>query len=607
MDTLIKPAYILTDTVYVDFFADVLVASCNYSLIQFNAIVTDSICEYLWEFGDGGISVDPNPVYPYLTAGEYSVSLTVTDCNGCSSTLYKVGYVLVPGPYGTIAFSDDTICVEHEFEIYISVASTDTLTLYLDNGDVISIDVAYSDSLTTIIIPYTYTASGVYLPSVLLADTNSCLSVISGTDSVWVGNNPTAEYLVPDPTQCFGSPFTFTDSSSGLDSIVLWVWNTGDSFFFEDASITFNHFYADTGLYNTSLYVFTEYGCVDSMFIDVNVLPYPVTTLTNDTALCPGQSVPLAATGGNIYTWTPSADLSDPTSANPVATPDSTTLYTVEVGNGYCSVFDSVLVTVVDQLILNAGPDTSLCIGDEIQLYANFITEVSINNITYYWSPPDFLSDPNIPNPVSSALDDIVYTIYASCGNLNDTADADIKISIPPDVEIPEDTIIIIQGQSVLLTSVVVGGDPPLIYEWQPTSEVDCPGCEEVNVTPDNNTIYSCQITDVLGCTDIDFVLVRVLTCDETLFLIPNLMTPNGDGRNDVFKFNFEGGVIGVRDINVYDRWGELMFHTDNIDEHWDGYFNGVLCNPGVYVYTFIGICLDGTETVVKGNVTLVK
>lgn len=606
-DTIVKPSYILTDTVYVDFTASVLVASCNYSLIEFNSVVTDSICEYLWEFGDGGISVDPNPVYPYLAAGEYSVSLTVTDCNDCSSTIYKIGYVVVPGPYGTITFSDDTICADHEFEIYISVASTDTLTLYLDNGDVISLDVEYSDSLTTITVPYTYTASGIYYPTALLVDTNSCLGIISGMDSVWVGNDPDAQYLVPDPILCIGTPITFADSSSGPDPIVLWVWNTGDSILYEDSSEIFNYYYSDTGFYNTSLFVYTQYGCYDSMFADVNVLPYPEISLTGDSTICPGQSVQLDATGGTYYSWTPSAGLSDTTIANPIATPNVTTLYIVDVSNGYCSSFDSVLVSLVDDLILYAGPDTSLCIGDMIQLYSEFITDVSINNITYSWTPPDYLSDPYIQNPVSSALDDIVYTIYASCGNLNDSADADIKISTPPDIEIPEDTITIINGQSANLTSVVLGGDPPLTYEWQPFSEVDCPSCESVTVTPYVNTIYSCQVTDIIGCTDIDFVLVRVLTCDEQLFFIPNIMTPNGDGWNDVFKFNFEGGVIAVEDINIYNRWGELMFHTDNIDEYWDGTYNGELCNPGVYVYTFVGVCLDGTETIVSGNVTLVK
>ncbi|MBC8047738.1 MAG: PKD domain-containing protein [Fimbriimonadaceae bacterium] len=606
-DTMVKPAYIQPDTVVVDYTADVIVASCNYALVQFNSVVADSICEYFWDFGDGGISVDPNPIYPYLEAGSYSVSLTVTDCNGCSSTIVHNGYILVPGPYGFISFSEDTLCVDEAFEIYLNIASTDTLTLYLDNGDVINLDIDYSDSLQTIIIPYTFTTSGVFFPNALLVDTSSCLNIISGSDSIWVGNNPDAAYLVTDSVQCLGTPFTFADSSESLDPIVLWSWNLGDALILLDSSSTYTHTYADTGIYNTALYIYTEYGCSDSMFIDVNVLQYPEISLPEDTAICPGQSVMLDATGGSIFIWTPSAGLSDTSIANPIASPDSTTLYTLDVGNGYCYSTDSVLVTIVNDLILFAGPDTSMCIGDEVQLYSEFITEVSLNNIDFYWTPPDFLDDPFSVAPISSSLDDITYTLYASCGLLNDTANAIIRISNPPDLEIPQDTVLMIEGQVVQLTSEVTGGEGVLIYAWEPVNQVDCPGCEFVYVSPGSNTIYSCEVTDEYGCSDIDFVLVRVLSCDESLFFIPNIITPNGDGRNDVFRFTFEGGIISVDNLNIYSRWGELLFHTDDMDEHWDGTYNGAICNPGVYIYTFNAICLDGSETIVAGNITLVK
>ncbi|MBC7884115.1 MAG: PKD domain-containing protein, partial [Saprospiraceae bacterium] len=604
--SLVVPLFIETDTVNADFGADILVASCNYSLVQFNSSSTDSICEYLWQFGDGGISVDPNPIYPYLEAGSYFVSLTVTDCNGCESTILKEGFITVPGPYGTITFSDDTLCVDQAFEIYLTITSTDTLTLYLDNGDVINTDVVYSDSAQTITIPYTYTAAGAYYPGALLVDTNSCLNIIDGGDTVRVGNNPTAFYEVPDPTACIGTIFVFSDSSSSPDPILLWQWDVGDDTYEIDFSTTFNHTYTDIGYYNTSLFVYTEFGCVDSMFVDVNVLPYPTVALTSDSAICPGQNVPLLASGGTEYIWTPSAGLSDSSIANPLADPDTTTTYIVEVSNGYCSSFDSILVTIVEDLMLNAGPDTLMCIGADVQLYSEFTTDLGIDNIDFYWSPADYLSDPFVEDPVSTTLDDIVYTIYATCGLLNDSADAMIEITSPPDIEIPEDTIVIILGQTIELAGDIISSGGSLFYQWEPRKEVDCPLCETVLVAPRTNTIFSLEVTDELGCSDIDFVLVRVLTCDETLFYIPNIISPNNDGFNDVFKFTFEG-VSEVHAVRIYDRWGELLFQTTNLDIHWDGTYNGVVCNPGVYVYMIDATCFDGTKTVIPGNITLVK
>lgn len=602
----IKPYFIETDTISGDFSASVLVASCNYSLIQFTSSTVDSVCEYLWEFGDGGISVEPNPIYPYLTAGAYDVTLTITDCNGCSSTIYKSGYVLVPGPFGTISFSDDTLCVDHEMEIYLSVASTDTLTMYFDNGDVIYLDVEYSDTLETITVPYTYTDAGTYLPNALLIDTNGCFNIIEGADSIRVGNNPTANYSIPDAIACIGSEFIFSDSSSGIDAIEAWIWNLGDGILISDSSETFSHYYSDTGFYQTSLFVYTEYGCVDSMFADVNVLPYPVIELTDDSVFCPGQTVQLLASGGTSYLWSPPDGLSAIDISNPLATPDTTTLYTVEVSNGYCSSFDSVLLTIVDDLILYAGPDTQLCMGAEIQLFSEFITNVDINNIDFYWTPSDDLSDASVQNPISNTLNDITYSIFASCGNLDDSANAIIQIATPPDIEIPEDTIIIIQGQTIEISSELIGGEGVIIYQWEPVSEVDCASCESVFVSPQTNAIYSVQVTDEFGCTDIDFVLLKVLTCDETLFFIPNIISPNNDGLNDRFVFTYEGISI-VEGVKIYDRWGELMFQTSNLDITWDGTFNGVICNPGVYVYTIEAVCFDGTKTVIAGNITLIK
>lgn len=83
-------------------------------------------------------------------------------------------------------------------------------------------------------------------------------------------------------------------------------------------------------------------------------------------------------------------------------------------------------------------------------------------------------------------------------------------------------------------------------------------------------------------------------------------MSPNGDGLNDEFYISYEGNLI-IKQLNIFNRWGEVMFQTRDLSEKWNGTFNGILCNPGVYVYTVDFICSDGTLSLISGNITLVK
>jgi gliding motility-associated-like protein len=604
--SITKPAFIEADTVPIDFEVDILVANCNYALVQFNAITDDSICTYSWDFGDGATSGSADPLYPYLSAGLYDVSLTLTNCNGCAATLNKEDFFLVPGPFGTLTPVEDTSCVGSIVELELAVTSADTATIFYDNGDIGNLDIDYSDEADTLYLPYTYTESGVYTVSVLLFDTNGCFNIIESSGDLWVGNVPEAFYTVVDSIACIGSTFLFTDGSTGLDPIEEWVWNTGDTVFIDTASAVFNYVYEEPGVYETILTVSTAFGCTDTFTQEVLVIPYPEVNISPDSTICPGFSVPLSAEGGLNYTWAPPDGLTDPFIANPIATPEATTTYSVAVDNGYCASEDSVTITVLEDLIVDIGPDTILCIIDEIQLFGELVSDVPQSEISYEWFPPDGFNNVNILDPVSTTNETIIYYLAASCGTLNDTASAVITVLSPPDVEIGTDTVILIQDQQITLTAELLSVVEPVVWQWSPASEVSCVDCPSVDVSPDVTTIYSVQVTDGSGCSDIDFVYVKVVPCNESILEIPNIITPNNDGRNDVFRIQYEG-ISEIRVIRIFNRWGELMYETDNIDQAWDGTFNGTICNPGVYVYMIEAICVNGAENIISGNVTLVK
>jgi gliding motility-associated-like protein len=96
------------------------------------------------------------------------------------------------------------------------------------------------------------------------------------------------------------------------------------------------------------------------------------------------------------------------------------------------------------------------------------------------------------------------------------------------------------------------------------------------------------------------------MICTDDAIFIPNTFTPNGDQKNDVFRIR-SYGMSHISLFRVYNRWGELIFETNNINEGWDGTWKGELCFPAVYVYYVEGVCSDGTKLLKHGNVTLVR
>ena len=97
-------------------------------------------------------------------------------------------------------------------------------------------------------------------------------------------------------------------------------------------------------------------------------------------------------------------------------------------------------------------------------------------------------------------------------------------------------------------------------------------------------------------------MIFRMATNSE----IPNIISPNGDGNNDLLEIKYEG-IADINVFRIYNRWGELIFETNNPDTKWDGTFNGKPLNPGVYVYYLEGRCLSDEPFTIIGNVTVLK
>ncbi len=316
----------------------------------------------------------------------------------------------------------------------------------------------------------------------------------------------------------------------------------------------------------------------------------------NDKSMCVGDSVQLDGSGAAVYFWSPTNTLSCFTCANPYASPPATTTYTVSInGPGGCTAIDSATVTVYQHFDLHAGPDTTVCPGNSVQLHAN-------GAVSYSWQPTTGLSDPNISNPLATPSQITTYYLSAvdshGCNQLDSTT---VKIfPSPPTVQVtPHDTTICIGGYAEF--HVHGAGN----YSWSPPQDLTCATCANVIATPPSSVTYTVTSIDSNGCdAGSDTARVNIdLSCSH--IVIPSAFSPNGDGTNDLFHALSKG--VTSFDLKVYNRWGEEVFSSGNPDSTWDGKLNGIAQPVGVYIYVLKATLDDGTVADKNGNVTLVR
>ena len=182
----------------------------------------------------------------------------------------------------------------------------------------------------------------------------------------------------------------------------------------------------------------------------------------------------------------------------------------------------------------------------------------------------------------------------------------------PPPIEVNiSDQVNLIWGESASLEASLIYANGNVNVQWSPQDEtISCSDCLTPTFTPSLSTNYLVEIVDELGCTwD---TLLQVLVDKPRRVYIPNAFSPNDDGNNDLF-YPFGGSeVVEILNMQMFDRWGELVFDAQNFPPEdpqfgWDGYFNGEPAAPGIYVYLIEVRFTDGLEELYQGEVLLMR
>lgn len=238
-------------------------------------------------------------------------------------------------------------------------------------------------------------------------------------------------------------------------------------------------------------------GCVGADTVTV-AIENVVANAGTGVAICLGNSTTLNASGGSTYSWSPATGLSNPSIANPIASPSATTTYTVTATQGVCSSSSSVTVTVNPLPVVDAGVSTAMCTGNTTTLNGTGAT-------TYAWSPAGSLSSSTISSPVSSATTTTTYTMVGTDANGCSSTDVvTITVNPLPTINAGLDVSICPSNNTTLNAT---GGTN---YLWTPAASLDNAAISNPVATPASTTTYTVAGSDINGCSSTDAVTVTV-------------------------------------------------------------------------------------------------
>jgi gliding motility-associated-like protein len=245
-------------------------------------------------------------------------------------------------------------------------------------------------------------------------------------------------------------------------------------------------------------------GCIASDTVSITLNGITVNTTASSSLLCAGTSTNLTATGagvGGSYSWLPATGLSNPSIANPVATPSVTTTYTVTgTASTGCTSTSTITITVNPIPNIDAGTALAICTGQTANLSATGAGAAG----SYLWSPSASLSNPNIANPISSATSSTLYTVVGTDANGCSSSDTvSVIVHAVPLAGAGSNTSICAG------TSTTLNGTGGGTYSWSPATGLSSSTIANPVAAPSSTTTYTVTVSNS-GCTNTAQVTVTV-------------------------------------------------------------------------------------------------
>jgi gliding motility-associated-like protein len=570
---------------------DSVYKNCNGTRVHFTNHSGGPIQTYYWDFGDPNTTADVStlkePDYTYTAPGVYQAKLLInTGTNLCRDSAFCTVIVDTGLKANFIVQRTPGLCNVPSYDF----TNTSTSGLYpvthwlWDFGDRTT-----TNDVSTLPNPtYVYPIDGSKFVKLIVSNDLGCYDTL-------VKNIRTHQTLLqaPNDTVVCDKDTIRLNAYTGYGGTYTWTPNYNISSINVPDPLV--HPLATTMYYVT----YTDStGCTASDSVEVSVrssvaLSLPVANST----LCKGDTLQMTAThDGLAVTWQPAGDVTPISLDGSVAGlhPLNSAAIIATAHLGSCVNSDTINIKVVPPPAVTISPDTSVCYGAPVQLLAS-------GGSSYTWSPAEFLTTTDGPRTLTHPFHDITYTVAVSdtlgcpkviMDSVTITTFRGLFAKAAPDTMIAE-------GEQVQLTG--MGGQ---YYSWTPVLYLSNSSIANPVASPPTTMSYRLEISNDNGCVDYDSVLIKVFK-DPDIY-VPTAFTPNGDGRNDLFYVYPVGFTLDK--LQIFDRWGNLIFITSDPNHGWDGTFNGRRLNAGTFVWIATGKNKkSGHPALKKGTVTLVR
>lgn len=574
----LKPSYITCD---------------GFTLNFENESASSSIASYLWTFGETGVatSSNPTPTHTYKDTGTYTLKLKVTSTGGCQDSTTALVRVY---PGFTPDFTVQGTCYINSYRFLDA-----TTTRYgvvdswrWDLGDLsTNADTARSKDTA-----WKYSTPQSVQVRLIATNSKGCIDTVVKTVSIL--DKPIVNLAFKDTLIC--SIDTLALRATINNGTILWEPQLG-----RNSSRIINPNSTNPLVYplDTTRYIVTvnDNGCQNKDTVTVNVLNFIKVELGPDTAICLTDQFNLRPISDALsYQWTASTGV--PIASNskyPLVQPLVNTKYYVIANLGKCQDRDSVAVRVVPYPYAVVMPDTAICFGERIQLAGNIVGS------SFSWSPSNALLGSNTLFPMAGPSKTTQYILSATdtLGCPKPYSDTVTVYVVPPIKAYAGRDTVVTANQPIQLQ-----GSGGTRFQWRPATGLDNPNTENpvAVLGSDIDSIrYILRVSDVNGCYAEDDVVIRVFKNGPDLY-VPSGFTPNGDGKNDVLR-PVAVGITQLISFRVFNRWGQLMFETNQFGKGWDGTYNGVKQASGTYVFEAVGTDISGKQVYRKGTAVLIR
>lgn len=440
---------------------------------------------------------------------------------------------------------------------------------------------------------YSWLPGNQTVPSIFLSPTASSVFSVAGSLLGCIGQATYNLFVFPIPTLnvsgsniiCSGTIASF--SITGASS---YKWSPGNS--------TGNIFNVSPTLNSNYTVMGTTGPCSSTAAIFVQVVQNPSPTIIpRSLKICEGATETLKASGAQTFSWLPSSVFTSINGSSSQITAFSNTIITLQgansLGTVVCVAEYNYPVAVMPYLTPSVSPNTSICRGDNVTLFAQGAS-------SYAWSPLGGIIRTDKFTAVVSPYAATVYSVRATDENFcSRTATVLVNVNLPPKISVMQDTVfkredhIFIRAKSVY----------PI--RWISGENILCPDCPLSEITveyPIKDVCFTAEVINEFGCKARDEVCLKI--DDEYAVYIPNTFTPDNDGVNEVF-YVYGYGITDYK-MEIYDRWGEKLFESNDRLNGWNGTYRGKNCAVGTYAYV-VDFKVTGKKYSKTGHVSILR